>query len=831
MSDPSAPSASSTPAFEKLGLFYLGRRHDPATGQTVDEPVLYDSRDLVTHAVCVGMTGSGKTGLCLGLMEEAAIDGVPVIAIDPKGDLGNLLLTFPRLSPEEFRPWVNEDDARRAGVSADAFAAEQAKTWAAGLQSWGQDAARVQRLRDAAEFAIFTPGSRAGRPVSILSSFSAPAPAEREDAELLAERASGTATSALVLAGVDAPPRSREHSLVAALLSHAWRNGVDLDLAALIRQVQTPPFDKVGVVDLESFFPSKDRFELAMQLNGVLAAPGFETWLEGEPLDPQSLFYSPAGKPRVSIFSVAHLGDAERMFFVSLLMNQMVSWMRKQTGTTSLRAMLYMDEILGYFPPVANPPSKPPLLTLLKQGRAFGLGIVLATQNPVDLDYKGLANTGTWFLGRLQTERDKARVLDGLEGVSGGLDRAEADRILSALKKRVFLMHNVHDTGPTVFETRWTLSYLRGPLSRDQIKSLTPARSGPAAAATSPAAATPQTRPAASAEPAVGSPVRGTASPGRAGSPEPGVASERPVVPPGIQEWFIKDPAKAAASYSPGVLGAARVSFSDRALGVDSTADLYYFAPVTDAAIQLDWAAAERLDIRADDLTRAPATPGAQFEPLPVAATQPKKYAAWEKSLKSWLGQNERVTLLRHPALNLVSTPGESERDFRIRLQHEARAARDAAVDAVRKKFASKQAVLAERLRRAQQTVEREAQQASDSKMQTAVSMGATLLGALLGRKAVSASTLGRATTTARGVGRSMKEASDVKRATESVESVKASIEALDGEIAEAVAGVTAKIDQDAPLEQVSLSPKRGQIEVQFVALAWKPEETAPTRA
>jgi hypothetical protein len=831
MSDPSAPSASSTPAFEKLGLFYLGRRHDPATGQTVDEPVLYDSRDLVTHAVCVGMTGSGKTGLCLGLMEEAAIDGVPVIAIDPKGDLGNLLLTFPRLSPEEFRPWVNEDDARRAGVSADAFAAEQAKTWAAGLQSWGQDAARVQRLRDAAEFAIFTPGSRAGRPVSILSSFSAPAPAEREDAELLAERASGTATSALVLAGVDAPPRSREHSLVAALLSHAWRNGVDLDLAALIRQVQTPPFDKVGVVDLESFFPSKDRFELAMQLNGVLAAPGFETWLEGEPLDPQSLFYSPAGKPRVSIFSVAHLGDAERMFFVSLLMNQMVSWMRKQTGTTSLRAMLYMDEILGYFPPVANPPSKPPLLTLLKQGRAFGLGIVLATQNPVDLDYKGLANTGTWFLGRLQTERDKARVLDGLEGVSGGLDRAEADRILSALKKRVFLMHNVHDTGPTVFETRWTLSYLRGPLSRDQIKSLTPARSGPAAAATSPAAATPQTRPAASAEPAVGSPVRGTASPGRAGSPEPGVASERPVVPPGIQEWFIKDPAKAAASYSPGILGAARVSFSDRALGVDSTADLYYFAPVTDAAIQLDWAAAERLEIGADDLTRAPATPGAQFEPLPVAATQPKKYAAWEKSLKSWLGQNERVTLLRHPALNLVSTPGESERDFRIRLQHEARAARDAAVDAVRKKFASKQAVLAERLRRAQQTVEREAQQASDSKMQTAVSMGATLLGALLGRKAVSASTLGRATTTARGVGRSMKEASDVKRATESVESVQASIEALDGEIAEAVAGVTAKIDQDAPLEQVSLSPKRGQIEVQFVALAWKPEETAPTRA
>ncbi len=507
----------------------------------MDEPVLYDSRDLVTHAVCVGMTGSGKTGLCLGLIEEAAIDGVPVIAIDPKGDLGNLLLTFPRLSAAEFRPWINEDDARRAGVTEDEFAAQQAKTWAAGLAEWGQDGARVQRLREAAEFVIFTPGSRAGRPVSILSSFAAPSPAERDDVELLAERASGTATSALVLAGVDAPPRSREHSLLAALLTHAWRGGADLDLAALIRQVQSPPFDKVGVVDLESFFPSKERFELAMKLNGVLAAPGFETWLEGEPLDPQGLFYTPDGRPRVSVFSIAHLGDAERMFFVSLLMNQMVSWMRRQTGTTSLRALLYMDEILGYFPPVANPPSKPPLLTLLKQGRAFGLGVVLATQNPVDLDYKGLGNTGTWFLGRLQTERDKARVLDGLEGTGGGVDRAGMDRVLSALKKRVFLMHNVHDAEPTVFETRWTLSYLRGPLSRDQIKTLT-ASSRPAA-------------------PDVARP----AAPARKASSEPeGAGGERPVVPPGIQEWFLRPEGEPVALYAPGVLGAARVSFSDR---------------------------------------------------------------------------------------------------------------------------------------------------------------------------------------------------------------------------------------------------------------------------
>ena len=461
--------------FEKLGLFYLGRRYDMAGGRALDEAVLYDSRDLVTHAVCVGMTGSGKTGLCLSLIEEAAIDGVPVIAIDPKGDLGNLLLTFPKLSAAEFRPWVDEDEARRKGQTVDAYAAAEAERWRAGLAEWGEDGARIERLRGAADFTIYTPGSRAGVPVSILSSFAAPPAAARADGEAMAERAASTATSVLSLAGLDAPPRSREHTLVTSLFGAAWAEGKDLDLASLIQQVQSPPFSKVGVVDLEAFFPAKERFDLAMRLNGLLAAPGFAQWLEGAPLDPASLLYSAKGKPRVAVFSIAHLGDAERMFFVSLLLNQVVAWMRGQTGTTSLRAVLYMDEILGYFPPVANPPSKAPLMTLLKQGRAFGLGVVLATQNPVDLDYKGLANTGTWFLGRLQTERDKARMLDGLEGAAAGsMDRAETDRLLSALDKRVFLLHNVHEKAPVVFQTRWTLSYLRGPLSRDQIRSLTP---------------------------------------------------------------------------------------------------------------------------------------------------------------------------------------------------------------------------------------------------------------------------------------------------------------------------------------------------------------------
>ena len=451
--------------FEKLGLFYLGRRYDMAARRAARRGgALRLARPRDPRRVRRHDRAAARPGLCLSLIEEAAIDGVPVIAIDPKGDLGNLLLTFPQLSAAEFRPWIDEDEARRQGQTADAFAAAEAERWRAGLAEWGQDGARIERLRSAADFTIYTPGSRAGVPVSILSSFAAPSgrgPRRRRGAGR-ARRQHRPRACCRSPASTRLPAAASTRSSPACSAA-AWADGRDLDLATLIQQVQTPPFAKVGVVDLEAFFPAKDRFELAMRLNGLLAAPGFAQWLEGEPLDPASLLYSPKGKPRVAVFSIAHLGDAERMFFVSLLLNQVVAWMRGQTGTTSLRAVLYMDEILGYFPPVANPPSKAPLMTLLKQGRAFGLGVVLATQNPVDLDYKGLANTGTWFLGRLQTERDKARMLDGLEGAAAGsMDRAETDRLLSALDKRVFLLHNVHDKAPVVFQTRWTLSYLQG---------------------------------------------------------------------------------------------------------------------------------------------------------------------------------------------------------------------------------------------------------------------------------------------------------------------------------------------------------------------------------
>ena len=784
--------------FEKLGVFYLGKTYDPAKKTRRDDLLLYDSRDLVTHAVCVGMTGSGKTGLCLSLVEEAAIDGVPAILIDPKGDLCNLLLTFPDLSPSDFRPWINEEDAARKGLSPEDFAKAQAETWKKGLAEWGEDGPRVRRLKDAADFAIYTPGSTAGLPVSILKSFGAPLPAAREDEEALRERVASTATGLLALLGVDADPlKSREHILVSTVLAESWTKGEDLDLAALIARIQNPPVARIGVVDLESFFPAKERFALAMTLNNLLAAPGFATWLEGEPLEIGAMLRTPAGKPRVTIFSIAHLSDAERMFFVTLLLNQTVAWMRTQSGTTSLRAILYMDEIAGYFPPVATPPAKAPLLTLLKQGRAFGLGVVLATQNPVDLDYKGLSNAGTWFLGRLQTERDKARVLEGLEGVAAGtsqkFDRGKMERLLAGLGNRVFLLNNVHEDAPELFETRWALSYLRGPLTRAQIKTLMDPRR-----TASPAA--PAGKPAARARPS---------------------ESARPVLPPDVPQVFV--PARGADGgivYRPAVLGVAEVHFADPKGGVAATDAVARVAAIADP---IEWAGAEEAAFAIEDCGTEPEK-GAGFEALPAAGGAPKSYEAWGKDLATWIYRDRALSLWRSPSAGVVSKPGESEADFRARLGQDGRERRDAAVGRLRQKYAPRLTALEERLRRAQQTVAREKQEATQAGLQAAISIGATVLGALFGRKAVSATTIGKATTAARGAGRTMKQAGDVGRAEESVGAVEQQIKDLDAELQSEIAATGAAIDPATEkLETVTLRPKKTDITVRRVALAWLP--------
>jgi hypothetical protein len=800
-------------SYEKLGAFYLGRAYSLAEKQGREgELLLYDSKDLVTHAVCVGMTGSGKTGLCIGLLEEAAIDGIPAIVIDPKGDLPNLLLTFPELRPEDFTPWVNEDDARKEDLSVEEYGAQQAELWRKGLAGWGQNGARIRRLRESADFAVYTPGSTAGLPVSILSSFAAPPQALRDDRELLGDRVGTTVTSLLGLLGMDADPiQSREHILLSTILDAAWREGRDLDLAALIGAIQSPTINKVGVLDMETFYPEGERFKLAMALNNLLAAPGFAAWMEGEPLEVERMLHTPEGRPRIAIFSIAHLGDEERMFFVSLLLNQVLGWMRGQSGTTSLRAIVYMDEIFGYFPPVANPPSKAPLLTLLKQGRAYGVGVVLATQNPVDLDYKGLSNTGTWFIGRLQTERDKARVLEGLEGVAAGsemrFDRGAMEEMLAGLGKRVFLLNNVHDDEPVVFETRWVMSYLRGPLTRDQIKVLMDPRREQAAARVQ------------AMETAAGAPaVRAAPAASR---------SEQPMLGPSIPQHFVPLRGSAAPGhelvYEPMVLAAGRVLFADRKTKLETSEELVTLTPLSTAAVALDWADAMEADLDLGDLGDGPEG-AARYGELPGAATKKASYAAWKREFKDWLYRNRTLELYKSLLLKEYSRPGESEHDFRLRLSQEAREARDKALEKLRKKYAPKLATLQERVRRAEQAVEREAEQAKDAKLQTAISVGATLLGAMLGRKAVSRSSVGRATTAARGVGRSMKQAQDVHRARATVEATVERLAELEAEFEAETEQIREKYDPALEdLETVVVRPKKKDIAVQLVALAWAP--------
>jgi hypothetical protein len=813
--------------FEKLGLFYLGREVDPVTKARRDVPLMYDSSDLVTHGVIVGMTGSGKTGLGIDLIEEAAIDGVPVIAIDPKGDLGNLLLTFPELSAAEFMPWVNPDEARRAGQSTEAFGEAEAARWSKGLEDWGQTGARIERLRAAADFALYTPGSSSGRPISIVKSFSAPEPAILNDPELLSDRVATAATSVLTLAGVNAEPlRSREHVLISTLFTEAWKAGISLDLPALIAQVQTPPITRVGVLDLESFYPARDRFALAMQLNQLLAAPGFSSWLEGEPLDIDALLYGANGRPRVSVISIAHLDDQERMFFVSLLLNELVGWMRSQRGTSSLRALVYFDEIFGFLPPVANPPSKAPLLTLLKQARAFGLGLTVATQNPVDLDYKALANAGTWMLGRLQTDRDKARVLDGLEGAAGtagtGFDRARIDQLLSSLGKRVFMLHNVHEKEPVLFETRWTLSYLRGPLGRDEIRRLTASRPAPAQTAVP---KMPQVS-ASAAEGRYGETSPKLAGETRASEGGPKLAGETraseggPLLDPAISQYFVPG----GDSYVPMVLGVARVAYSDAKLGLDETREVAVVTPIGDGAVAVDWEHAEPAGFSVKDLRKAPEGASATFAALPAAAAKPRSYATWEKDFARWAAQSQSIELFKSAGTRMLSAPEESERAFRIRLNTEAREARDAALAKVRGKYASKLTTLQDRIRRAEHAVQVQSEQATGARMSTAVSIGATIFGALLGRKAVSASTLGRATTAARGMGKIGRESQDVARATETVAALTRQLAELQAALEADLQAVSAEWDVSSEVfERVLVKPKRGGVSVQLVALAWVP--------
>jgi hypothetical protein len=840
--------------FEKLGAFYLGAEH--AEGEDLDQLVMYDARDLTTHAVCIGMTGSGKTGLCLDLLEEAALDRVPALIIDPKGDITNLLLTFPDLRPEDFQPWVNVDDARRKGMEVEEFAAAQADLWRKGLGKWGQSGERIRALRETTDFSIYTPGSDAGIPVSVMSSFAAPEGDWEGDAEYLRERVAGTVSGILGLIGVDADPvQSREHILLANIFEHHWKAGRDLDLATLILAIQDPPVRRLGVFDVDTFFPQKDRMALAMQLNNLIAAPGFQSWLEGQPLDIPAFLSTPDGRPRHSIFYIAHLSDAERMFFVTMLLNQVITWMRAQPGTTSLRALLYMDEIFGFLPPVAEPPSKRPFLTLFKQARAYGLGVVLTTQNPVDLDYKALTNAGTWFIGRLQTERDKMRVLEGLEVAAAdagqALGRGELDTLISGLDKRVFLLHNVHEDAPITFRTRWAMSYLRGPLTRDQVADLMEGRD-PEAPGTAAATPTVLRDTASTGEPAAPSATTVAGRTGRAmpaGEGDEGDAdlpATPPAVAPGLRQVYLPlGVGRTAAAleienrlgagaviessdivYSPGLLGVGSVHFLHKRSGAAMTEEFALLAR-PDAQDLIRWDAADAVGPPSGEWEESPEQSDARFAFLPEGMNQENEVKAAAKDLADHLYRARRVTLYHSPDVDEYSQPGETPQEFRLRLTQAAREKRDAEVDKIEDRYEKQLTRLGERLRRAQAMLDKREAEASARKRETLVSIGESVVGMFLGR---------RSTRTASSSLRRMRMSSSAKmraeEAEENVEALQAEVQAMNEKLAQEVAEITAKWDQAAlEFEEVAVTPRRADVDISYVAIGWVPHWRSTVRA
>lgn len=805
---------------EQLASFYLGSEYELGKGQSRGRPVYYDARDLTTHGVIVGMTGSGKTGLGVILLEEATLDGIPSLVIDPKGDMTNLLLTFPELRPQDFQPWVNPDDARRKEMELDAYAVRTADQWRKGLADSGQGPDRIRRLKEAADFVIYTPGSSAGRPMSILHALEAPSLSWDTDGELLRDKIESVVSALLALVGIEADPvRSREHILLSNLLEQAWRAGQDMDLTQLILRVQKPPFTQLGVFPVNTFFPEKDRLELAMRLNGLVASPAFADWIKGQPLDVEALLHSPSGRPQVSILYIAHLSEAERQFFVTLLLEQVVTWVRAQSGTTSLRALLYMDEVFGYLPPhPANPPTKKPMLTLLKQARAFGLGLVLATQNPVDLDYKALSNAGTWFIGRMQAERDKQRLLDGLEGVQsgGGFSRTEFDRMISSIQPRVFLLHNVHEDRPIVFQSRWAMSYLRGPLTRLQVRELVGGREAAAPAAV---------------------PARAEAL----AQAEPTAPYSRvpPQLPPSVRQLFLpvrvslpaalrqlagrrNMPARAFAEaqgvlvYEPALLGLATLHFAHAASRQTYTQEVAYLLPM-EGADKIDWSEGQA-QVEARDL-KDDAEPHALFAELPADLGSASRFSALKKEFGDHLFYNSSLTLRYNPYLKLYSAPDETDKAFRRRCREAVEKARDAEARKLQAQYQTQIDRLKERLRREERELEEDRREYDARKQEELLSGAETVLSVLTGR---------RVTRGLSGASRkhrlSQQAKADLKESEEAIRDLQDQIREIENQLKQQLEELNARwgerIDQ---VEEIQVRPRRADIQINLFALAWLP--------
>ncbi|HEY7619636.1 MAG TPA: DUF87 domain-containing protein [Solirubrobacteraceae bacterium] len=777
---------------------------DLQLGFTDDKALAVDSADLTTHGVIVGMTGSGKTGLGIVLLEEALLAGIPALILDPKGDMGNLLLTFPELAPADFKPWVHEEDARAANISLDDLAAKTASEWRQGLESQGIDAGRIKALRDAVEMTIYTPGSDAGVPLNLIGSLQAPPLSWDTEAETLRDEIEGTVTSLLGLVGIKADPlASREFVLLSNLVENAWRAGQNLDLGTLVGQVQSPPLRKLGVFDVDTFFPPKDRTELALKLNGLLASPSFAAWGEGVRLDPAALLRTVDGKPRAAIVYLAHLSDEERQFVVTLVLSKLVTWMRGQPGSSDLRALVYMDEVYGFAPPTAAPPAKKPILTILKQARAFGVGLVLATQNPVDLDYKAMSNAGTWLVGRLQTENDKARVLEGLKSAAGGTDIGALDATIGGLPKRGFMLVSAKANQPVVFQTRWAMSYLRGPLTKDEVSTLM--------------TDAPRTAPAG----------------GAAAAAPPPPADATPVAPPvasGISATYL-DAGATWASAVQAVPGgellraylAARVSvrFADARAAIDESQEYEALYGPLDGGLDLERETAVDFDDR-DFVPTAPPTGHYVLPAAPIGEAAFFRNA--ERDIARRLVDRQALALQRNTKLKLTSRPGETPEQFHQRCDEAARAAADAEASKIRDRLEAKQDRLRAALDQAQRRVEELSIDERSREANELVAGAGAVLGALFGGRRSTRSLARAASSAASRRGQSSRTVARRQSAEAKVADVQDDLQQIEQEILDEVSEIDAKwAEVAAAIEDVAIRPKAAGVRVARVMLVWVP--------
>ena len=813
--------------------FYLGRAYDPIKQAVTEKEITYDPADLTTHAVVTGMTGSGKTGLCVILLEEAALKGIPAIIIDPKGDLTNLLLHFPDLAPQDFQPWIDSELARRAGKSLDQIATDASISWREGLKEWGMPQERVLALKNAAQFAIFTPGSDAGIPVSVLSSLAAPEIPWKDNREVLREKINSTVTALLGLVGYEDidPLRSREHILLSNIFESAWSQGKDVELAELILQTQTPPFDKLGAFPVETFFPAKDRMELAMVLNNILAAPAFETWREGQPLNIGSMLYTADGRPRHNIFYLAHLSDAERMFFITLLLSAVETWMRTQSGASSLRALLYMDEMFGYLPPQSNPPSKQPLLRMLKNARAFGLGLLLATQNPVDVDYKALSNAGTWFIGKLQTEQDKNRLLDGLESAAGGIPRSIFDKLISTLGKRVFVLHNIHAKQPELLQTRWTMNFLAGPLTRNQIPALNKlANVDGATQISSPQGTQPTVAPVMATTPI----VRPVASQPPTANVQS--SSTKPPIPAWIREYFLPQnyslpeafsaaqqhmPAEVMIDgviYRPTLLASAEVHILDRKHGVDSEITRTVLVKSPEKRGGIRWEEYPLNNVNLDNIDTSPA-PSTRFSSIDAPLNDVKLMTALQKDFTDWVFRNSSVKARANQALKVFAGPDVSQAEFMTACAEAAREARDAEIA---KKLATLDRQLKtheDKLAREERELREDEAELSHRKMEEAGTHLENLTGLFGGRRK---STRLSSSLTKRRMTEQAK--SEVEESVDAIEQFKGQIKELEKRRAEVLAEINDRWGRVVnEITEVTIAPKKTDVFVKLFGVAWMP--------